>query len=127
MRWLIAILVMAIAVPVFAYHEFKVPKKAYRKVTIEHFSNEKAKTKPDSTVTIFYDKDGVEIHREFKKGCSNVIGGWGIEYIDSSSIWQPAIWNNDTLELHYKTKLRHYQGMGYGEIIDAPLTILPLH
>lgn len=102
MRWLIWILtvifmVSILAIEIFAYHEFKVPKKAYKKVTIEHFSNEKSKTKPDSTVTIYYDKDGVEIHREFKKGCSNVIRGWGI---DSSSIWQlyPAIWNNDTLQ-----------------------------
>lgn len=80
MRWLVAMLVMAIAVPVFAYHEFKVPKKAYKKVTIEHFSNDAQKTEPDSTITIFYDKDGVEIHREFKKGCSNILNrGWQIQ------------------------------------------------
>lgn len=83
-----------------AYHEFKVPKKAYKKVTIDHFSNDKQKTEPDSTVTIFYDKDGVEIHREFKKGCSNIINLWEVDSLLNSIQWNGA---SDTLSMHRGT------------------------
>ena len=68
----ILFLVLFLPCLVGAYHEFKVPKKAYRKVTIEYYSNEKEKTSPDSTVYIYYDKYDVEIYRVVKKGCGNV-------------------------------------------------------
>jgi len=57
----------------FGYHEFQTPKKAYKKATIEYFSNENKKTEPDSTVTIYYDRNDVEMYRQVKNGCSNVI------------------------------------------------------
>ena len=67
---IVLILMTSIA---FGYHEFQTPKKAYKKVTIEYFSNDKQKTSPDSTATIYYDKNDVEMCRLFKKGCGNVI------------------------------------------------------
>ncbi len=67
-----------------AYHEFKVPKKAYRKVTIEYYSNEKEKTSPDSTVYIYYDKYDVEIYR--------VVKNFGVD-----TVWTDDIWINDVI------------------------------
>ena len=74
MNKLLVLFVLILVSISFAYHEFSVPKKAYKKVTIEWFGNEDSKTQPDSTVYLYYDKDGVEIYREVKKGCGNVIG-----------------------------------------------------
>lgn len=69
----VGMLMVLVAVPVMAYHEFRVPKKAFKKVTIEYFSNDTQKTVPDSTVWIYYDKNDVELYREVKEGCGNVI------------------------------------------------------
>ena len=80
--WGLVILIIFSA-SAWAYHEFKVPKKAFMKVTIEHYSNAEQKTSPDSTVVIYYDKNDVEMHREVTKGCGNVVGG-----IDSLSVYQ---------------------------------------
>ena len=85
---LIALLIVTMPVATWGYHEFKTPKKAFKKVTIEYYSDESKKTSPDSTVTIFYDKNDVEMHREVKKGCGNPVArAW--EW-DSLEVWQPV-------------------------------------
>lgn len=99
MKRLTILLVLAIAIPAFAYHEFQTPQKAFKKVTIEYFSNEKAKTEADSTIIIYYDKDGLEIYRDLKKGCGNEIGLLWPGYVDSTNFTIP-IGSADTLDIN---------------------------
>ena len=80
---------------VYAFESFTIETeaKAYKKVTIEYYAQDYEQVH-DSTVTIWYDKDGVEIHRKVVKGCSNrkdddVIWSNPIGVIDTSNyiIW----------------------------------------
>ena len=118
MKKTLALLIL-LSVTAWAYHEFQVPKKAYKKVTTEYFSNDTLKTQPDSTMIVYYgmkidtvgwycrkgdvgrwcyySKDTIgcksikpdiqifyiEIYREVKKGCGNIIGvseDWGVDF-----------------------------------------------
>ena len=81
-RFKILVLLVIMVGSAFAYHEFKVPKKAYKKVTIEYFNNEVQSTTPCSTVYLYYDKNDVEIYREVKKGCCNPIQDNVLDSID---------------------------------------------
>ena len=83
---------------VYAFESFTIETKAkaYKKVTIEYFAQDYEQVH-DSTVTIWYDKDGVEIHRKVVKGCSNRKGtGYGL-LIESDPIWDSL---STTLEWH---------------------------
>lgn len=100
MKKVMLLLVILVGVS-FAYHEFDVPKKAYKKVTMEYFSNVESRTEPDSTVYLYYDKDGIEIYRKVKKGCSNVIGSIGA---DSLSV-HVVEWESTTLETMIDTMI----------------------
>jgi len=80
-----------------AYHEFQTPQKAYKKATLEYYSDDEHKTSPDSTVTIYYDKNGVEMHRIFKMGCGNKLTG--VPGLGDSLRWKQGdgilIWDAD--------------------------------
>jgi hypothetical protein len=123
-KWFVTLLVVAVfASTSWGYREFKVPKKAFRKVTIEYFSNAEQKTSPDSTVTIFYDKDDIEMHREVVKGCGNVLGG-----IDSllSAVLRD-VWDCDTTGTTNVTWGSITPiAIGRSELADSTITPIPI-
>lgn len=93
MKKLVILALLIMVGSAFAYHEFSVPKKAYKKVTIEYFSNDDQITSPCSTVYLYYDKSDVEMYREVKKGCCNPVSGW--------EIFTDPYWDADSLSVGF--------------------------
>ena len=94
-RVLLTIIILGFLVSLtYGFESFTIETeaKAYKKVTIEYYAQDYEQVH-DSTVTMWYDKDGVEIHRKVVKGCSNRKNDWTWEGIDSLDIGIMGIWN----------------------------------
>jgi hypothetical protein len=99
MKRLVVLALLIMVGSAFAYHEFKVPKKAYKTVEINYYSNDDQITSPCSTVYLYYDKSDVEMYREVKKGCCNPLGGTDIGDSLAGDTWTIDIFTIDNTDL----------------------------